>query len=342
MPGHTHHEEGEEEEEAVFEAGSQDSVNSLVYDPDQDTGEKREIRKNYRSLQEDESLLNAKAIGIDSLTQKVREADKLFQKVKGPQEATLDSAFLVTASNLGAVKARQMRADVGGFDVDDFVAKLVTFMGGHWQGEEGIGADDEDEDADIDAERPLNWDLIGRKALAKSRRVPAMDFMLGPLSVEPKKRNVTKRTRFEKNNEVEKRPQELKENDIEKSENETTKNVLALEKILDNHGGPINLFELIINPHSFGQSVENLFYLSFLIRDGKVALEITEDTEEPTVWLCEPPSDTDYQQGVHKKQMVIELDVETWKRAIEVFDITEPIVPMRKAAKTRLGDKWYG
>lgn len=44
----------------------------------------------------------------------------------------------------------------------------------------------------------------------------------------------------------------------------------------------INLFKLVINPESFAQSVENIFYLSFLIRDAKVAFEISED-DEPLV-----------------------------------------------------------
>lgn len=46
--------------------------------------------------------------------------------------------------------------------------------------------------------------------------------------------------------------------------------------------GPVNLFRFVINPNDFAQSVENLFYLSFLIRDGECALEI-EDDGEPVV-----------------------------------------------------------
>ena len=98
--------------------------------------------------------------------------------VRGPQEATLDSAFLLTASNLGAAKARQMRSDIGGFDIDDFVAKLITFMGGRRQ-PEGVPVQGSDDSFDIEDEGggPLEWEKIGRKALAKSRRVPAMEFM---------------------------------------------------------------------------------------------------------------------------------------------------------------------
>src|SRR5258708_25221968 len=64
---------------------------------------------------------------------------KSISKVSAPQEATLDSAFLVTASNMHAAKARAMKAGAGAFDVDDFVSKLITFMGGRRGGGGGGG-----------------------------------------------------------------------------------------------------------------------------------------------------------------------------------------------------------
>jgi hypothetical protein len=45
----------------------------------------------------------------------------------------------------------------------------------------------------------------------------------------------------------------------------------------------INFFKFIINPTSFGQSVENMFYVSFMIRDAKIAFEVVDD--EPII--CE-------------------------------------------------------
>jgi non-structural maintenance of chromosomes element 4 len=62
---------------------------------------------------------------------------------------------------------------------------------------------------------------------------------------------------------------------------ESLKIVNQLEKLLSNEGR-INLFRFVINPNDFAQSVENIFYLSFLIRDGKVALE-TDDNGEPMI-----------------------------------------------------------
>jgi non-structural maintenance of chromosomes element 4 len=84
----------------------------------------------------------------------------------------LDSNLLVNVSNMGAAKARAMKAGSGAFDIEDFVSKLITFMGGR----RGNGPDDSDAEDDDDSD-PLQWDKIGRKAMTQSRRIPVMDFM---------------------------------------------------------------------------------------------------------------------------------------------------------------------
>jgi hypothetical protein len=98
--------------------------------------------------------------------------------VKGPSEATLDSHFLLMASNVGAQKARAMKSGTGSFDLDEFISKLRNFMSGGLK-PENIAEDEDEMDPDYNAESSkLDWDRIGRLALAKSRRAPALSFML--------------------------------------------------------------------------------------------------------------------------------------------------------------------
>ncbi|KAH7915182.1 Nse4 C-terminal-domain-containing protein [Hygrophoropsis aurantiaca] len=316
------------------------SPENLPYDPEQDAAEKRDIRKKYRALEKStgEQHTRAQEYRTEDLVHQVTQADSLFAKVKNPTEATLDSTVLRNVSTIGAQKARAMRLGSSAFDLDDFVSKLITFMGGRQLLEDQ--GDDSEMDVDM-ADSPLDWDKIGRKAMAKSRRVPAMGFMLGPLSIEQKKRNVAKRAKMEKSNEIERKPQEIREEDIQRSDNETTTNVKKIEKIINDLGEPVNIFRLVINPNDFAQSVENIFHLSFLVRDGHCSFEIGEDGE-PVVWACEAPVLDDYSAGLTKQQMMVEFDMATWKRAIEVFDIRESMIPQRPPAKTKLGDKWYG
>ncbi|KAL6303665.1 Nse4 C-terminal-domain-containing protein [Sparassis latifolia] len=319
--------------------GSSKGGKNSAYDPDQNPEEKRAVRRGYRGIIVEPGVANPNDISPDELAKNLEVADSLFEKVKGTSEATLDSMFLLGVTSQAAAKARSMKAGAGAFDVDDFVARLVTFMGGR----RGVHLpDDSDTDADdYDDGAPLDWERIGRRALAKSCRAPAMDFMLGPLSIEQKKRAAIKRSKLEKNKADMKKPQEITEDDITRSENETTKNVATLEKLLEQLGGQINLFRFIINPNDFGQSVENLFYLSFLIRDGKCALETNEDGE-PVIWLCQQPSEEDYNEGLKKRQIVMEFDMATWRHAKEVFSIKEPFIPQRPKSEMRLGGKWYG
>lgn len=141
----------------------------------------------------------------------------------------------------------------------------------------------------------------------------------------------------------------------------------------------MNLFRLIVNPRDFGQSVENLFYLSFLIRDGKCALDF-EDGEplicaSDTPALLLPPRVADIRparrhygaadggrlragpaeaadgDGVRHGDVASTFAAHTriypWltlpvQRAIEVFNITEPMIPQRAKSTMRIGGKWYG
>ena len=75
-----------------------------------------------------------------------------------------------------AILARAMKSGSGAFDIDDYISKLVIFMGGRHSVEE-VGENDEDEYDDEGDGAPLDWERIGWKAMAKSHRVPVMDFM---------------------------------------------------------------------------------------------------------------------------------------------------------------------
>lgn len=165
--------------------------------------------------------------------------------------------------------------------------------------------DSEDRDGDM-----MNWGHLGKFACLPHSRRPALSgLLLGPLSVERKIRRVIKRgAPFRPNNLAETRPEILNIDDLAKKENDLTaicgkifqqlqnvqeqvqeavaeaiENEMSDEEKIDimhKHGlrrtGGIDLMRFVVNPKSFGQTVENIFYVSFLIRDGRIEIEYDE------------------------------------------------------------------
>lgn len=158
----------------------------------------------------------------------------------------------------------------------------------------------------------LHWAHYGRFAVMPFlSKGPTTAFLIGPMGVEKKARKLTQRVaRFRPNDLQEMRPEVIEKEAL----GHNTKNDLttmcsrildrlsayqeecqsrigkmdeqdesreAMDSVMDAMGlfpaGDINLLKFAINPRSFGQTVENLFYISFLVRDKKVEVDMSPD-----------------------------------------------------------------
>lgn len=322
------HEGQESDDSIVYSARIDEILGCKTYNPDQSKDVKRWLRKEYRNLisTTEENRLEYLRPESEGLLQNIAKANNLNRKVKNTHEATLDARLLVMTCNLGVQRARRMKLDSNSFDIDSYISKLITYMGGRQM------------DNDSDEYLELNWEAVGRLATRFTNRVPTSDFMLGPLSIETKERERKIRHSLNKDKSAYKEPVQLKEKDIERQENETTRNVKMVFDILGERQ-PINFFEFIINPESFGQTVENLFYLSFLIRDGRACID--DESGQPILEACEPPTAENYADGLIKKQLVMEIDMNMWQELIKTYEINESVIPTRTSKKQTNG-KWLG
>ncbi|SCV71310.1 BQ2448_2898 [Microbotryum intermedium] len=322
---------------------------------EQRRAKERQLRAHYRSLGQSvqESRDNINETTVDSLGKQVERANKLFRNVTAPSEAVLDSRVLMAASDAGALKARQLKLDADAFDTDQFLVKLAHFMGGSVmtpnQKSKGHGRSqtlDDERSSSQGAGRPLRWGRVGRVLASESRRAVVMDLMLGPLALEIKEKKArTQRARQKVDESQRVRPEEITRIGVPQELIRAGCAVSQIARILESYGEEgIPYLSFVLNPHSFAQSVENIFYFSFLVRDGRACIEeeINQHSKhfgEIICYSCDVPDGNNDVEG-SKSQFVFELTQELWTEAIEVFGLQESAIPHRAKFQEQTSAKW--
>lgn len=228
------------------------------YDPNQSFEERQRTKRKYRDLFRD--ITDNQDVYLRHSDTGLRDAifrsDKLFRGVKQTNDAMIDAHFVGQAGELALRRAKTLRFDGGAqFDVSECIDKIYDFVKPQFE-------------ADV-----FHWEALGSVILDHAAIPVTMDFLLGPISIEKKKRKVTtNRARYKRYNGEVTRPEEI---DAAKAPKQTlgtdvlVKSVAAVLRPL----GKVDYFRFCIDPNSFSQSVENMFYVSFLIRDNRALLE---------------------------------------------------------------------
>ncbi|NXA73926.1 NSE4A protein, partial [Thryothorus ludovicianus] len=97
----------------------------------------------------------------------------------------------------------------------------------------------------------------------------------------------------------------------------TEKEVERILRILQTHfendpNTPISFFDFVIDPNSFARTVENMFHVSFLIKDGLARIKLDED-ELPVIEPVKPSEGEEDVISGARNQVVITLDQKEWQ-----------------------------
>ncbi|XP_004602920.2 EP300-interacting inhibitor of differentiation 3 [Sorex araneus] len=302
----------------------------------------RSIRKQYRRLIHtvQESRDDIVHTASDTLSEALEEANVLFDEVSRTQEAALDAQFLVLASDLGKEKARQLNADMSFFNQVAFCDYLLVSVGLSWLERGDPGGGEPRRRFDDRVARSF-WALLQREAASWLRHAEPFHFVFGTFQPERPAASALARPRAALHaarkarrpaDEVRAMPTKLRRLDLNAQHEATEKEVERILGLLQTYfrkypDTPVSYFEFVIDPKSFSRTVENIFYVSFIIRDGFARLRLDQDR----LPILEPISfsrrgeDCDF--GYHgRKQGVISLSLQDWKNIVATFEISEAMI----------------
>lgn len=156
------------------------------------------------------------------------------------------------------------------------------------------------EAAGVDLDGKLNWSELGRHLYIYFRSPPAIEFMAGAIAIQPKVRKAHVRRTAEETDEEkefeEKRRLALAEQAAKQLPKRSQRDrVQELRKILKKRftkfarevklrngsrkARRLPVMETLLDPRSFGWTVENIFYFAFLVKSDHVRVEMDADDD---------------------------------------------------------------
>lgn len=289
----------------------------------QSVADRRFLRARYRAVKSDiaEGKGAFSRLDSDSFDHVLGNVEHLHNEVSRPREQMADAEALldITASLLASVKDIKRG---GGRSASEFVTAVIKNFGRN-----AVAADEK-------IEPMLDWERLGHEARAIFLEAPGMTTMLGPMESQPKQRKIPQRRQRDRPVEGA-QPEEL--GDSTNNTTETDKNMETMFKVL-RRLKLVYLEEIVLNRNSFSQTVENIFALSFLVKDGRA--EISIDKGRQVVGPRNFPSQQQRERGEGSMhQFVFRFDFKDWQGMKEIVEEGREHMPHRESVVSSNGTR---
>ncbi|KAK7396293.1 hypothetical protein VNO78_17196 [Psophocarpus tetragonolobus] len=244
------------------------------------------------------------------------EMETLHQLVTKPREQVADAKALLDITQSLVMSVRTIAN--GGLTPSEFVTSILKIFGGQ------SGPSNSTNDC---SRNSVAWKDIGVAVLRIFRAGRGCCTMIGPMEAELKQRKVINQRKHVRPTELT-RPEELG-GDSGEERTETDKHMLTMFNIL-RINKVVKLENLVLNRNSFAQTVENLFALSFLVRDGRAEIKVNEAGCQLVLPRNAPAANLVLSKDVAVSHFVFRFDFNDWKLMVRCVGVGEELMPHRE------------
>ncbi|KAM7500253.1 hypothetical protein LguiA_024667 [Lonicera macranthoides] len=288
--------------------------------------ERRLLRSRYlavKNLISDERDDISK-VDSDKFKSIIDEVESLHEHVQKPREQVADAEALLDITNtlVTSVKAHGNE----GVTPSDFVTCLLRDFA-----QQGGASSSTDEGSNS-----ICWKDIGIAVSHIFRRGSGCCTMqvpyhqLGPMKTELKQRKtVVHRKRVRPSESA--RPEEIE--NVTEEKTDTDKNMSTMFEILRKNR-KAKLENLVLNRNSFAQTVENLFSLSFLVKDGRAEITVDDKGCHLVSPRNAPAANAVASGEVSYSHFVFRFDFKDWKLMMASVGDEEVMMPHRNQVNT--------
>ncbi|XP_061360217.1 non-structural maintenance of chromosomes element 4 homolog A-like [Gastrolobium bilobum] len=275
----------------------------------QDHASRRVIRSQFLKLktlinEKKDDLVTADSDNFDNI---LNEFDKLHEQVEKPREQVADAEALLdlTRTLVGSVRSL-VNENV---TPSQFVGSLLK----HYAQDSSLNS--------------INWKKLDLAVSPFFLKVHGCSTMLGPMQNELKQRKTGVHRKRDPFPTATARPEQLDDTGGE-GKTDTDNNMLTMFGIL-RRMKRVRLESLILNRTSFAQTVENLFSLSFLVKDGRAEISLDENGSHYVSPKNAPAANSVMSKEVSYTHFVFRYDYQDWKLMKDMVPDGHELMPNR-------------
>ncbi|XP_042418827.1 non-structural maintenance of chromosomes element 4 homolog A-like isoform X2 [Zingiber officinale] len=294
------------------ENGREEGDAGVASSAQQGTADRRVLRSRYLAVKHLISDKRDDIAGVDSgnFNSIITEVESLHELVQKPREQVADAEALLDIANTLVTSVKSQANE--GITPSDFVNALLK-KHGEVNGGESTG-------------NTIHWSNLGCNVAYIFRNASGCSTMIGPMGNELKQRKAVvqrKRTRPTES----RQPEELADTGTE-VKTDTDKNMSTMFDILRRKKS-VKLENLVLNRESFAQTVENIFALSFLVKEGRAEMTVNSNGQHIISPRNAPAASAVASGEVSYSHFVFRFDFKDWKLMIDNVAVGKELMPHR-------------
>ncbi|BFG33479.1 hypothetical protein CerSpe_197530 [Prunus speciosa] len=283
---------------------------------EQDSVQRRTLRSDYLAVK---NLISEKRDDLmcpesERFCLIINKVEKLHEQVQKPREQVADAEALLDITNTLWTSVKSQSS--AGISPSDFVTCVLNNFK---QLNSSLASQE-------DAPVSIKWKDIGLAVSPIFKRAHGCCTMLGPMNTELKQRKAVVRSKHAKPTTTD-RPDEIDDTQGEEK-TDTDKNMSTMFDIL-RRNKRVRLEGLILNRKSFAQTVENLFALSFLVKDGRAEITVDANGSHLVSPRNAPAANLVASREVVYGHFVFRFDFKDWKLMKDMLPVGEELMPHR-------------
>ncbi|EKE38045.1 hypothetical protein ENUP19_0203G0012 [Entamoeba nuttalli] len=277
--------------------------------PNDRSAVRKELREIMQEIQAKHELLSNP--DNDEIINFVDKAGKIFDKIDHPREAALDAECFTITSGVTLEKSQRLKTGFKMYDISSFITRFRDLYS---------------ENNDVTENQLIKF---GKEVLLSGWKVAPSNPLIRGIIIERKTRERKKTIKSDVGEAI--KPKTVNADEWSAAK-ETPERIKMIKDLLTKKG-EMPFFQFVLNVKSFGQTVENIFYTSFLIKEGTAFIVVKNRV--PYISISTSKKDSKKQEN--NSQTVCTLEYEMWK---EMVDAVSPnfvqIIPHREVSKDAL------